>query len=79
MCHILKDARRAKVLLLHYAREDVCDTFEMLLVNEATEDETIFDQTKALDGHFIPKKILEYEVYKFRKATQLAGEIVKFA
>lgn len=62
----VKDAKRKRALLLHYAGEDVYDIFTTLPDVEET-----FDAAKqALTQYFAPKKSIEFEVYKFRQAKQ---------
>lgn len=61
---------RTKALLLHLAGERVHDIYDML----ADHADKYADATKKLTDHFAPKRNVQYEVYVFRKATQLPGE-----
>lgn len=55
----ITDAKREKALLLHYAGEDVNNIFKTLTLEEATEEESVLDQTlRALYRYFMPKKNL---------------------
>ena len=67
------DDARKKALLLHYAGENVQDVFETF----QNHDKSKFTRTKkALAEHFQPKRNLSYNVFNFRKATQLEDETV---
>ena len=66
----IKDHKRKCALLLHYSGEQVNDIFETL-------PDTGNDYATALDtltNYFAPKKCTEFEIYKFRQATQEANE-----
>ena len=66
----VKDKKRQRALLLHYAGEDVNDIFETLT---DTGDDYATAVTKLTD-YFAPKKNTEYEIYKFRQAKQQPDE-----
>jgi len=62
-------------MFLHYAGEEVNNIFDILTVEDATDDISELDQAlKALHNYFSPKKNVEFEVYKFRQGKQQAGE-----
>lgn len=66
----IKDDKRKRALLLHYAGEEVNEIFDTL-------PDTSDDYATALDklnGYFAPKKCTEFEVYKFRQAKQETSE-----
>lgn len=60
----LKDKKRQRALLLHYAGEDVSEIFDTL--TETGEDYA--SAKKKLSEYFAPKKNTEFEVYKFRQS-----------
>ena len=66
----VKDKKRQRALLLHYAGEDVNDIFETLT---DTGDDYATAVGKLKD-YFAPQKNTEYEVYKFRQAKQQSDE-----
>ena len=59
----VKDAKRKRALLLHYAGEDISTTLPDI-------DETFDAAKQALTQYFAPQKSTEFEVYKFRQAKQ---------
>ena len=66
----IKDDKRKRALLLHYSGKQVNDIFDTL-------PDTSNDYATALDNltnYFAPKKCTEFEIYKFRQATQEANE-----
>lgn len=66
----IKDKKRQRALLLHYAGEEVNEIFETL--TDTGED---YATAKGkLDSYFAPKKNTEFEVYKFRQAKQQPSE-----
>ena len=66
----VKDAKRKRALLLHYAGEDVYDMCTTLPDIYET-----FDAAKqALTQYFAPQKSTEFEVYRFRQANQESHE-----
>ena len=66
----IKDKKRQRALLLHYAGEEVNEIFETLT---NTGDDYAGAKGK-LDTYFAPKKNTEFEVYKFRQAKQQQSE-----
>lgn len=70
ICMDVKDDKRKRALLLHYAGEDVCDIFDTL-PNTGDDYATA---KKALTDYFAPKKNTEFEIYRFRQAKQEASE-----
>ena len=58
----VKDAKRKRALLLHYAGEDVYD----ILTTLPDSDETFDAAKQALPQYFAPQKSTEFEVYKFK-------------
>ena len=66
----VKDKKRQRALLLHYAGEDVNDIFETL--SDTGDDYAT--AVKKLTDYFEPRKNTEYEVYKFRQAKQQTDE-----
>ena len=66
----IKDKKRQRALLLHYAGEEVNEIFETLT---NTGDDYAGAKGK-LDAYFAPKKNTEFEVYKFRQAKQQQSE-----
>ncbi|VDI05683.1 Hypothetical predicted protein [Mytilus galloprovincialis] len=68
----IKDSKRQRALLLHYAGEDVNEVFDTL--DNTGED---FAAAKhKLTAYFAPKKNTEYEIYKFRQAKQTSDETI---
>lgn len=68
----IKDKKRQRALLLHYAGEDVNAIFDTL--TDTGED---FATAKLkLKEYFAPKKNTEYEVYRFRQAKQSSEETI---
>ena len=66
----IKDDKRKRALLLHYSGEQVNNIFDTL-------PDTGNDYATALDkltNYFVPEKCTEFEIYKFRQATQEANE-----
>ena len=68
----IKDKKRQRALLPHYAGEDVNDIFDTL---EGTGEDFATAKQKLKD-YFAPKKNTEYEVYKLRRAKQSANETI---
>lgn len=66
----VKDKKRQRALLLHYAGEEVNEIFETL---SDTGDDYATAKGK-LTEYFAPKKNTEFEVYKFRQAKQQQDE-----
>ena len=66
----VKDNKRQRSLLLHYAGEEVNEIFETLTDN----GNDYASAKKKLDDYFAPKKNTEFEVYKFGQAKQQSGE-----
>ena len=66
----VKDDKRKRALLLHYAGEEVNDIFDTL-ANTGDDYKTAKEK---LTEYFVPKKCTEYEVYKFRQARQDPNE-----
>ena len=66
----VKDAKRKRALLLHYAGEDVYDIFTTL----PEIDETFDAAKQALTKYVAPQKSSEFEVYKFRQEKQESHE-----
>ena len=72
--NVTEEARQ-KVLLLHYAGEEINDIFDTLepLARKGVETETDAAM-KTLTAHFGPKQNREFEVYIFRQAKQTKSE-----
>ncbi|XP_063400348.1 uncharacterized protein K02A2.6-like [Mytilus trossulus] len=68
----IKDSKRQRALLLHYAGEDVNEVFDTL--DNTGEDVDAAKQK--LTAYFAPKKNTEYEIYKFRQAKQTSDETI---
>ena len=68
----VKDDKRKRALLLHYAGEEESEIFETF-----TETGTDYASAKQkLFDYFPPKKNTVYEIYKFRQAKQEESETV---
>ena len=65
----VKDKKRQRALLLHYAGEDVSEIFDTL---EGT-GEDFATAKQRLKDYFAPKKNTENELYKLRQAKQSAN------
>ena len=72
ICLDIKDKKRQRALLLHYAGEDVDEIFDTL--TDTGED--IATAKLKLKEYFAPKKNTEYEVYRFRQAKQSPEETI---
>ena len=68
----VKDNKRKRAMLLHYAGPKVDEIFDTLS-NTGTEDE-YEKAVDALNAYFQPKANPMYEVYVFRQAKQESGE-----
>lgn len=68
----IQDEKRKRALLLYYVGEDVNDIFDTL---QDTGDDYGTAKSK-LTEYFAPKKCTEYEIYKFRQASQEQNETV---
>ena len=68
----IKDKKRQRPLLLHYAGEDVNEIFDTLTY---TGDNYATAKLK-LKEYFAPMKNTEYEVYRFRQAKQSSDETI---
>ena len=66
----VKDKKRQRALLLHYAGEEVNEIFDTL---EDTGDDYETALSK-LTEYFNPKKNTEYEIYQFRQTKQGSDE-----
>ena len=66
----IKDDKGKRALLLHYSGEQVNDIFDTL-PDTGNAYATALD---TLTNYFAPKKCTEFEIYKFRQATQEANE-----
>ena len=66
----VKDKKRQRALLLHYAWEEVNEIFDTF---PDTGEDYVTAVTKLTD-YFAPKKNTEYEIYKFRQAKQGTDE-----
>lgn len=68
----VNDEKQKLALFLNYIGEEAYDIYDNLLV---TGTEQTYDTAVALlDGHFNPKKNIDYEVYLFRKLKQEQDE-----
>ena len=65
------DARK-KALLLNFAGPTVHDIYETL--SPATIGDNYADTLKVLNDYFLPKKNVEFEIYKFRQTKQEVNE-----
>ena len=72
ICLDIKDKKRQRALLLHYAGEDVNEIFDTL--TDTGED--IATAKLKLKEYFAPKANTEYEVYRFRQAKQSPKETI---
>ena len=72
ICLEIKDKKRQRALLLHYAGEDVNEIFDTL--TDTGED--IATAKLKLKEYFAPKKNTEYEVYRFRQTKQSPEETI---
>ena len=74
----IKQSKRKKALLLHYAGpavQEIADTLPPAARDDDRPDE--YDATLAqLNGYFNPKKNVEYEVFTFRQARQREEEML---
>ena len=68
----IKDKKRQRALLLHYAEEDVNAIFDTLTY---TGQDFATAKLK-LKEYFAPKKNTEYEAYRFRQAKQSPEETI---
>ncbi|XP_063436697.1 uncharacterized protein LOC134718136 [Mytilus trossulus] len=68
----IKDSKRQRALLLHYAGEDVNEVFDTL---ENTGEDFGAAKQK-LTAYFVPKKNTKYEICKFRQAKQTSDETI---
>ena len=66
----IKYDKRKCALLLHYSGEQVNDIFDTL-PNTGNDYATALDK---LTNYFAQKNCTEFEIYKFRQATQEANE-----
>jgi len=65
---------RQRALLLHYVGDQTLDIFETL--PETGGEKDFKKAVDALSAYFAPKQNIEYEVYKFRQATQQLQETI---
>ena len=72
----ITDAKRQRALLLHYAGEEVYDIFDAMPTDDKGEAADYDKAKKCLTDYFAPAKNTEYEMYKFRQATQRQGETI---
>ena len=63
---------RKKALLLHFAGPIVHDIYETL--SPDTIGDNYADTLKVLNDYFLPKKNVEFEIYKFRQTKQEVNE-----
>ncbi|VDI11913.1 Hypothetical predicted protein [Mytilus galloprovincialis] len=68
----IKDSKRQRALLLHYAGEDVNEVFDTL---DNTGEDFCAAKHK-LTAYFAPKKNTGYEIHKFRQAKQTSDETI---
>ena len=66
------DARKKTLLVLHFAVPTVHDIYETL--SPATIGDNYADTLKVLNDYFLPKKNVEFEIYKFRQTKQEVNE-----
>ena len=70
----VKEDTQKLALFLNYIGEEAYDIYDNLLAPEA--DKTFANAVEILDGHFNPKKNIDYEVYLFRKLKQETDESI---
>ena len=68
----IKDKKRKRALLLHYAGEEVNDVFDTLSDTGDDYDTAV----QKLTEYFSPRKCTEYEVFKFHQAKQEHNETI---
>ena len=68
----IKDKKRQRSFLLHYAGEDVNEIFDTLTYT----GENYATAKLKLKEYFAPMKHTEYEVYRFRQAKQSSDETI---
>ena len=69
----VEDDQRKKALLLHNAGEDIFSIYSTFTNKKALKyDEVV----KQINEYFIPKKSIEFEVYKFRSCRQKETESI---
>lgn len=68
------EVERKRALLLHYVGEQTVDIFDTLPETGAEKD--FKKAVDALNKYFSPKQNTEYEVYKFRQASQQVHETI---
>ena len=68
------EEKQKLALFLNYIGEEAYDIYDNLLV--AGTAETFEAAVEILDGHFSPKKNIDYEVYLFRKLKQEQDETI---
>ena len=69
----VKDAKRKRALLLHYAGKEVHDIYNTIKVYE---DEGYAEAKASLDKYFEPKINRTFEIYNFRKIVQFKKESI---
>ena len=70
------DTARKRALLLHYVGVEVFDIFDTLPKAETGEAKDFEKATAALTKYFSPTKNVEFEVHKFRQASQKPGKTI---
>ena len=68
----ITDGGRKRALLIYQAGEDTQSIFDTL-TDTGDDYDTAIDK---LDEYFAPKKNVDFEIFKFRTATQNTGETI---
>ena len=71
----IEKPERKKAMLLHLIGEELYGIYDTLTVADLGTGETVYDcAKKALSNFFLPKRNIEFELFKFRQAEQQPGE-----
>ena len=71
--HQCRCEEKSPTTVLHFAGPIVHDIYETTL-SPATIGENYADTLKVLNDYFLPKKNVEFEIYKFRKTKHEVNE-----
>ncbi|CAB4036769.1 Hypothetical predicted protein [Paramuricea clavata] len=66
--------KRKRALLIHLAGSQVYDIFDTFTAEQKGSEDDFDTAVKSLTTYFEPKKNTEYEIYKFRQASQRHDE-----
>ena len=66
--------KRERALLIHLAGSQVYDIFDTFTAEQKGSEDDFDTAVKSLTTYFEPKKNTEYEIYKFRQASQRHDE-----